>query len=97
MEKYLPFFPENADVSFLLSRFKRLSRERITLVKRTTRTENMDAEDQGDVKSELFRAHVAFFSSACDKNNNHASKKNKRRIESKRGVLTLRRTCSCCA
>ena len=99
MEKYLLFFPESAELSSLLYRFKRLSRERAALVKRTTRTENMDAEDQGDVKSELFCAHVAFFSSACDKNTNHASKKNERknRIETRRfdasaNVLVLRVT-----
>ena len=59
----------------------------------------MDTEDQGDVKSQLLCAHVAFFSSACDKNTNHASKKNERknRIETRRfdasaNVLVLRVT-----
>ena len=59
----------------------------------------MEGEYEGDVKSALLCAHVSFFSSACDKNTNHASKKNgrKNRIETRRfdasaNVLVLRVT-----
>ena len=58
----------------------------------------MEEEDQGDVKSALLCAHVSFFSSACNKNNNHVSKnKRKNRIETRSfdasaNVLVLRVT-----
>ncbi len=59
----------------------------------------MEEEHEGDVKSQLLCAHVSFFSSACNKNNNHVSKKNKRKnriettsFDASANVLVLRVT-----